>query len=356
MTNQPLNPLSSNDNEAQQKFDKYREIDPYPGIAPALLNSADIYDYVASTGMIFPFDPNPKNLKPASYEVAILGEFVYWDEEGKPQSGVLQNNDPFTLKKNSIAFVTLQPNFRLPDYIAIRFNLRITNVYKGLLLGTGPLVDPGFVGKLSIPLHNLTNNDYEFKGGDGLIWMEFTKLSPIPKWIQDVKENSGIPREGKFEPFRKPSMNVHGYLHKAADYSPIRSSIPEVILTAKQSAEEAQKSAEEAQKSAQESFIKAEQAVKTADEIQKNIIYRLTLGGIATAIATFLALYFTINALTQQVNSLVQDSVNYVKTSKPELEKSLNQSNDVTRKLEQENRKLDQRIKELNQKIGSQKK
>jgi deoxycytidine triphosphate deaminase len=349
MTNQALNPLSVDDNEAQKKFEKYREVDPYPEIAPALLNSADIYDYVASTGMIFPFDPDPKNLKPASYEVAILGEFVYWDEEGKPQSGSLENNDSFTLKKNSIAFVTLHPNFRLPDYIAIRFNLRITNVYKGLLLGTGPLVDPGFVGRLSIPLHNLTNNDYEFKGGDGLIWMEFTKLSPIAKWIQDSEENSNT-REGRFEPFRKPSMNVHGYLHKAAGYSPIRSSIPEVILTAKQSAEKAQKSAEEAQKSAQESFIKAEQAVKTADEIQKNIIYRLTLGGIATAIATFLALYFTINALTQQVNSLIQDSVNYVKTSKPELEKSLNQSNDIIKKLEKENKKLDQKIKELNQK------
>ncbi len=28
-------------------------------------------------------------------------------------------------------------------------------VYKGLLLGTGPIVDPGFVGKLYIPLHKL---------------------------------------------------------------------------------------------------------------------------------------------------------------------------------------------------------
>jgi deoxycytidine triphosphate deaminase len=145
----------------------YSSWDPFPEIAPALLNSADISDYVRVTGMIYPF--YKEKLKSASYPVAILGKLIYWDDEEKECQMDLQKGDYFTLKSNSIAFVTLEPMFRIPNYIALRFNFKITNVYRGILLGTGPLVDPGFVGKLSIPLHNLTSNDYLFKGGEDLI-------------------------------------------------------------------------------------------------------------------------------------------------------------------------------------------
>jgi len=31
-------------------------------------------------------------------------------------------------------------------------------------------------------LHNLTETDYELIGGEGIIWVEFTKLSPNPAW------------------------------------------------------------------------------------------------------------------------------------------------------------------------------
>jgi deoxycytidine triphosphate deaminase len=352
MTNQSPSPFAQNDDEAKQKFDIYKSQDPFPDIPPALLNSADVYDYVAATGMIFPFDPNPKKLKPASYEVPILGKFVYWDEEGNPQDGDLEDqNDKFTLKKNSIAFVTLEPMFRLPDYIALRFNLKITNVYRGLLLGTGPLVDPGFVGKLSIPLHNLTNNDYEFEGGEGLIWMEFTKLSPIPKWIQQNNPNPSS-RQGTYIEFRKSSMDVDGYLNKAAPRLSIRSSLPEVILNAKQSAEKAQQSAEEAQQSAKESAQKAEDAVKTAESIRNRTTISIAVGGFLTAIATGVALYFTINALTHQLNSLVQDSVNYVNNAKD----LVNQSQNKMKDLEQENQRLTQENKRLNQAIEEVKK
>jgi hypothetical protein len=47
----------------------------------------------------------------------------------------------------------------------------------GPLLGTGPLVDPGFRGKLLIPMHNLTASDYELATKEALIWIEFTKTT-----------------------------------------------------------------------------------------------------------------------------------------------------------------------------------
>ena len=39
------------------------------------------------------------------------------------------------------------------------------------------MVDPGFVGRLSIPLHNFTSNEYSLKAGEGFVYFEFTKLS-----------------------------------------------------------------------------------------------------------------------------------------------------------------------------------
>ena len=46
-----------NDNDADSRFRIWRERDPYPHVPPALLNSADIADYVARTGMLYPFYP-----------------------------------------------------------------------------------------------------------------------------------------------------------------------------------------------------------------------------------------------------------------------------------------------------------
>src|SRR3954454_22632832 len=97
-----------------ERFEAWRSKDPFPEIRPALLNSADIIDYAEATGMIEPFRPN--RVKSASYPIALLGDVIFWDD-GKKVVSTIKNGEPFTLKKNSIAFVTLEPTFRFPDYI-----------------------------------------------------------------------------------------------------------------------------------------------------------------------------------------------------------------------------------------------
>lgn len=198
--------------EANERYRTFGSLDCFPDTAPALLNSADIKAYVKNTGMIFPFDEDL--LQSASYKVKIAGKVVYWrykdnsscrkkvlirENKDINQNEVVcrkyidkdrdQTNDIekvefdlneggyFDLQPNSIAFVTLEPEFHIPKYLALRFNLKIQHNYRGLLLGTGPLVDPGFEGRLTIPLHNLTNNTYRFRHGDTLITIEFIKLS-----------------------------------------------------------------------------------------------------------------------------------------------------------------------------------
>ena len=224
--------------EAQQRYIKYDRIDPFPSIPPALLTCADLADYVAATGMIWPFYPEMEKLKPASYAVSLLGPIIWYDASGARHYQDLKRNQEFHLEANSIAFVTLEPQFRLPTYLAIRFNLRITQIYRGLLLGTGPIVDPGFTGLLSLPIHNWTDNDYTLVGGEGLIWIEVTKVSPVTKL---KTENDFETREGEMSylPPRKKQVTLVEYLRKADPHRPIRSSIPASIEEAKNSAQRA---------------------------------------------------------------------------------------------------------------------
>ena len=75
--------------------------------------------------MMYPFEET--RLKGASYDVPIEGTVLYWDEEGEKRVKELKKDgDYFDLSPNSIAFVTLEPYFRIPFYIALRFNLKIT--------------------------------------------------------------------------------------------------------------------------------------------------------------------------------------------------------------------------------------
>lgn len=153
--------------------------DPLPNILPALLNSADIRAYQEACELISGEVFDPDRLKAASYRINCRGT-IYWTDDGKlRQKQAITPGNPYTLQPNSIAFISPGVKFNLPDFLAARFNLSISLVHKGLLLGTGPLIDPGFKGELLIPLHNLTTSPVELKAEDGIISVEFTKLSPL---------------------------------------------------------------------------------------------------------------------------------------------------------------------------------
>lgn len=154
--------------------------DPFPSIPPALLNSADIQAYQAACDLLKGEIINPASdrLKGATYKILFRGD-VFWrdDEDGERKQQRIESSDKFIIPRNSIVFISPDTEFNLPDFIAARFNLTIPLVHQGLLLGTGPLVDPGFKGRLLIPLHNLTTRDVVVSGESGLIWVEFTKIS-----------------------------------------------------------------------------------------------------------------------------------------------------------------------------------
>ena len=291
--------------------------DPFPEIEPALLNSADIEDYVNTTQMIVPF--NPEKLKSASYEVEFDGVIYYWDEKGDPHAVSTDDQSQFKLKKNSIAFLFTKVKFTLPDYIALRFNLKITHVHRGLLLGTGPLIDPGFEGSLLIPLHNLTTNDYILKKDEGIIWVEFTKLSRNPLWdtttsIQDVR------RKGKYKPFLEDKKNQKAsyYFGKAAMGKAIRSSLPEVIS----------KTAEDANSARNDANI----AKNRAEKLETRS-YRFAWASFAAIIVGAIGVIITIYVGFQPILQMVQDTTEYMKTQETKSADNFTTLNDKLKEL-----------------------
>ena len=234
-------PPSGDRAEAERRAIFFRSLDPYREIAPALLSGEHIANYVRVTGMLDPFYPDKDRLKPASYE-ARPRMFISWNEDGRKIITPVIPTNTYVMKANSITFALIESTIMLPDYIALRFNLRIKHVHRGLLLGTGPLIDPGFKGDLLIPVHNLTSDDYEVDGNEGLIWIEFTKTSRRSDFL--------TPPVGELEP-RKRDVGFETYFERASGNNPIRSSIPQFVRDARERANQAERSARRAQRTVQ---------------------------------------------------------------------------------------------------------
>jgi hypothetical protein len=81
------------------------------------------------------------------------------------------------MEPNSIVYVSTAESLNLPFYIVARFNLRVKWVYRGILLGTGPQVEPGFRGKLSCPLFNLTDRPVKINRGKEFATIDFERTT-----------------------------------------------------------------------------------------------------------------------------------------------------------------------------------
>jgi deoxycytidine triphosphate deaminase len=146
--------------------------DPWPELQ-GMLTSDHIRAYHEAVGrMIRPFDPD--RLRPASYELTLSSSCLV---EGRAVT--LDDDSPvLSIPPNSIAYVSMQQVLFIPHYLVGRFDLAIEFIYKGLLLGTGPQVDPGFQGALSCPLHNISNEPIEIRLGHPFAKLDFAKTAP----------------------------------------------------------------------------------------------------------------------------------------------------------------------------------
>lgn len=224
--------------------------DPLPEIEPALLNSEDIRRYVDAECLLDKDSFDAERMKPASYEMRFLGTLYDWKQRNgeleRRRREIVEGED-VELSKNSISYLWIKERLRLPEYIAARFNLRISEVHKGILLGTGPLVDPGFGGQILIPLHNLTDNSYLLRGGEGIIWVEFTKVSKNHYWLPGQGETERPSGLMEF-PSNKAIDDPDAYLKKAGAVRGVQSAFRGALDHAKDSADDSQAAAEAARK------------------------------------------------------------------------------------------------------------
>jgi len=237
----------------EERYDLLEEFDPYADkIPPALLNAGHLATYAIATGMIDPFDAS-RLTKPATYLVSAEGPVQYRDERGhverfyltkdmKKRNSESDVRDYVRLAPNSVCFLTLEPFFRMPSYVAARFNLQIKDVYRGLLVGTGPLVDPGFHGRLSIPIHNFTSKEYFIPAGDGLVYFEFTKLTwknsktgiPSIPWLPEP-----IDDQPPFPSSKNNRRSLDDYLSQATGGGPPQHAVQMAVAQMREQADSA---------------------------------------------------------------------------------------------------------------------
>jgi len=166
--------------------------------ASGMLSSPHIALYVDRYGIIEEYDE--KCLGPATYHMRIGGNVLTWEKGKKVEFtlGKVENKNKnirtkLELRPNSLTFITTIEKFNLPKDIIARFNLKSKWVHEGLLLGTGPIVDPELKANLLIPLHNFSSQDVTLHYGDQIISVEFTKtLNP------DDQLNSGQEKNFKY--------------------------------------------------------------------------------------------------------------------------------------------------------------
>ncbi|HEY4809657.1 MAG TPA: hypothetical protein VIH71_01245 [Solirubrobacteraceae bacterium] len=176
--------------------------DPRPDLQ-GMLNAETIVFYENEVGgMIRPFEQ--KLLKPASYELTLGPRCLV---EGKEK--VLTERMPhLVIPQNSIVFVSMRQVLCLPHYIVGRFDLAIDFIYRGLLLGTGPQVDPGFQGALGCPLHNISNEDIQMRLDEPFAKIDFVKT--VPRTDTVTSQWKGIADAQQLEQWLtdNPSSNV----------------------------------------------------------------------------------------------------------------------------------------------------
>ena len=153
--------LSLSPDQAETQFQAWRDktldkatIEQIKQIPHALLCSSDIIQTVRATGMISPFyegGGRKSRLKKASYEGRIGNKAYEYRSLKRIKAFRREFDIPFVkdkyelaeifdsakypgliIPKNSIVFVETDLEFRVPDFIALRFNLQIKHVHRGL--------------------------------------------------------------------------------------------------------------------------------------------------------------------------------------------------------------------------------
>lgn len=160
------------------------------GGAPGVLSSREIKRYVNAFRLICPFDED-KKLKGASYYLSMGDEYALQGKKGKLQDE--SGKDELTIPPFQVAIIKTKEIINMPRFLIGRWNIRVTQAYKGLLWVGGPQVDPGWVGHLFCPIYNLSDEDVILKKGDLIATIDFVRTTDFEPKLE--KEYQTFRRE-----------------------------------------------------------------------------------------------------------------------------------------------------------------
>lgn len=170
---------------------KYEDPEATPSRKGMLLSNE--IEKFCRMGLLIEEGYSEEHLRPAAYTLTIGEKYV----DSKGRIGTLTEESPyFHMEPNAVVYVSTAEKLNLPFYIAARFNLRVKWVYRGILLGTGPQVEPGYRGYLSCPLFNLTNRPHRIRLGDEFATIDFERTTDFCR-NKSWEEIKGLTREGE---------------------------------------------------------------------------------------------------------------------------------------------------------------
>jgi dCTP deaminase len=120
-------------------------------------------------------DFDGKQLQGASYD-ARLGDQVF---KTRPERGIIKPSEKgvIIIEPGEFVILTTHEGFELPNNIACKIGLRSHYARKGLILLSGPQIDPGFKGILTVGIYNVGPMDVAVPYLEPICTIEFYKLS-----------------------------------------------------------------------------------------------------------------------------------------------------------------------------------
>ncbi|MGA2185788.1 MAG: hypothetical protein ABSH47_22445 [Bryobacteraceae bacterium] len=113
-------------------------------------------------------------LRPAGYDLRVGNNYAM---SGKPYT--LNDGGVLTIDPYQVAVIQTLETLNLPDFLIGRWNIRVGLAYRGLLWVGGAQVDPGFRGRLSCPIYNLSTEPVTLKHGEELAMIDFVVTTPV---------------------------------------------------------------------------------------------------------------------------------------------------------------------------------
>jgi deoxycytidine triphosphate deaminase len=160
--------------EGLEEIDRSYWLDPLDGQPGAVLAADQIQFYCDLFGMIRPFESD--RLRPASYCLTV-GDLA--EVGGGRRILMAEDRDEVVVPAHGRVRIVPAEVLVMPHYLIGRLGPTVQQVHRGLLMGAGSQIDPGFQGALSCPVYNLTDSEVVLRRGRNFARVDFVRTTGL---------------------------------------------------------------------------------------------------------------------------------------------------------------------------------